>query len=126
MSEVLQLFITTPSLTEARPFYEEALGLDTERVGESSIEYATEGTRIKLQEDFEEGVLSEFGLEEPPDPPDRGGGAVFVLCVGGIDEVCEEVKEGVGGVVCEPRAVPWGDEIALVRSPGGYVFELRE
>jgi len=125
-SEVVQVFVTTPSLGEARPFYEDALRLDPERVGETSIEYATEGARLKVQEDFDDEQLAEFGLDAPPDPPGRGGGAVFVLRVGDIHEACERADGGVGEVVCEPRPVPWGDEIALVRSPAGYVFELRD
>jgi predicted enzyme related to lactoylglutathione lyase len=65
-------------------------------------------------------------MRVPPEPPRRGDGAVFVLRVGSIKAATERVKDGVGEVVQEPRSVPWGDRIALVRSPAGYVFELRE
>jgi predicted enzyme related to lactoylglutathione lyase len=124
--EVVQVFVTTPSLEEARPFYEDALGLEPGRVGETSVEYATEGARLKVQEDFEDETFGEFGMEVPPEPPARGDGAVFVLRVEGMEETVESVGEGAGEVVQDPRSVPWGDRIALVRSPAGYVFELRD
>lgn len=124
--EVLQVFVTTPSLEEARPFYEDGLGLKPGRVGETSVEYETEGARLKVQEDFDEPTFGEFGMRVPPEPPERGGGAVLVLCVGSIEAATERVEDGVGEVRQEPRSVPWGDRIALVRSPAGYVFELRD
>jgi len=124
--ELVQLFLTTPSLDDARPFYEDALRLEPERVGETSVGYATEGGRLKLQEDFEDETLAGFGLRAPPEPPGRGGGAVFVLRVDDIDAAAARVENGVGEVAQEPRSVPWGERIALVRSPAGYVFELRD
>jgi len=123
--ELVQLFVTTPSLDESRRFYEDALKLEPERVGDTSVEYATEGARLKVQEDFDEERFEEFGMDAPPNPPERGDGAVFVLRVDDIGVTADRVAEGVGEVVQKPRSVPWGDRIALVRSPGGYVFELR-
>lgn len=121
----VQLFVTTPSFGESRAFYEDGLRLDVDRVGETSVEYASEGVRLKLQKDFNAEQLEDFNLDQPPDPPERGGGAVFVLRVDDMEETVDRVSENVGEVVQEPRSVPWGDRIALVRSPAGYVFELR-
>ena len=124
---VVQLFVMTPSLDEARPFYEDALGLEPGRVGETSVEYEMdgEGARLKVQEDFDDETYGEFGMRVPPEPPARGNGAVFVLRVEDMEATVERVAES-GEVVQEPRSVPWGDRIALVRSPAGYVFELRD
>lgn len=124
--EFVQIFLTTPSLEEARPFYEDGLGLGPARVGETSIEYEVEGAILKVQEDFEDDTFEDFGIRAPPEAPKRGDGAVFVLRVESIEETLEKVKSGVGEVTQEPRSVPWGDRIALVRSPAGYVFELRD
>lgn len=124
--KLVQVFVTTPSLDDARPFYEDALGLEPERVGDTSVEYATTGARLKLQEDFDGETFEEFGMRLPPEPPGRGDGAVFVLRVEDIDATADSVGDGAGEVVQEPRSVPWGDRIALVRSPAGYVFELRD
>ncbi|MCX2819842.1 VOC family protein [Haladaptatus sp. F3-133] len=130
MPEVVQIFVTTPSLDEARPFYEDALRLKPERVGETSVEYATRGegggASLKVQEEFDDETFAEFGLRPPPEPPARGDGAVFVLGVESIDETVKRVENGVGEVVQKQRSVPWGDRIALVRSPAGYVYELRD
>ncbi|MFP4174228.1 MAG: VOC family protein [Halobacteriales archaeon] len=127
MTGLVQLFITTPSLDESRPFYEEVLGLEPGRVGETSVEYSTdgEGARIKVQEDFDDETFGKFGMRVPPEPPARGDGAVFVVRVNEMEETVERVAQSEGEVVQEPRSVPWGDRIALVRSPAGYVFELR-
>jgi predicted enzyme related to lactoylglutathione lyase len=125
MTGLVQLFVTTPSLDDARPFYEGALGLEAGRVGETSVEYETEGARLKVQEDFDEETFGEFGMRVPPEPPARGEGAVFVVRVEDIEGTVGRVAEGAGEVMQEPRSVPWGDRIALVRSPAGYVFELR-
>ena len=123
--EFVQVFVTTPSLKEARPFYEDGLGLEPARVGDTSVEYETDGARLKVQEDFDDETYAEFGMRVPPEPPRRGDGAVFVLRVDGMEETVERIAEGAGEVAQEPRSVPWGDRIALVRSPAGYVFELR-
>ncbi len=126
MVEVVQIFVTTTSLATARPFYEDGLGLEPERVGDTSVEYEADGVRFKVQEDFDDDTFDEYGLRVPPEPPARGDGAVFALQVDDVEETVERVSEGAGEVVQEPRTVPWGDRIALVRSPAGYVFELRD
>jgi predicted enzyme related to lactoylglutathione lyase len=123
MVEVVQIFVTTPSLDESRPFYEDVLQLEVGRVRDTSVEYDTDGVRLKVQEDFDDDTLDEYGMRVPPEPPARGDGAVFALQVEDVEETVERVSEEEGEVVQEPRSVPWADRIAIVRSPAGYVFE---
>ncbi|MDY6779386.1 MAG: VOC family protein [Halobacteria archaeon] len=117
------------SLDEARDFYEDALALESKRVGETSVTYSTRGASLKIQADFEPETLDEFGLE-PPSDTKRGDGGVHVLRLDeGVEEAYERVEEAVRGtegeVINPPRDVPWGERIFLVSDPDGYVFEIR-
>lgn len=129
MSELAQAYLMTTDLERARTFYEEVLDLDPARVGDTSVAYETGACELKIQADFDPDVLESFGLESPPGSR-RGAGAIHVLDTGDdVDDVFRRVKETIGTVggevLTEPRDVPWGGRMCLVRSPDGYVFELR-
>ena len=129
MGTLRETSLSTGDLDRSRRFFEEVLGLEPERVGDTSASYATGTCELKLQVDFPPDVLDSFGLEEPP-AEGRGAGAMFVL---ELDEplarLHERVESSAGELGCaalvEPREVPWGVRMFLARSPEGYVFEVR-
>lgn len=130
MTTLSQVYLMTPALDRSREFFEDALGLAAERVGDSSVSYRTGGCELKLQADHDPEMLDSFGLERPPDAG-RGAGAVNVLTVSEPVEavrgrVAEATDEGPGTVLTEARDVPWGGRMFLAKSPAGYVFEVRE
>ena len=126
MSELLETSLSTSDLDRSRRFFEETLGLDPGRVGDTSASYETGACELKLQGDFPPDVLDAFNLDEPP-ATGRGGGAMFVV---ELDEPLDGLHERVaadddGEALIEPQEVPWGVRIFLARSPEGYVFEVR-
>lgn len=130
MPAITQLYLMTMDLERAREFYEEALGLDPSRVGDQSVAYRTGECELKIQADHDPETLASFGLDQPPESG-RGAGAVYVLTVAeSVDEVhnrvAEAVETGAGTVLTQPREVAWGGKMFLVRSPDGYVVEVRE
>jgi catechol 2,3-dioxygenase-like lactoylglutathione lyase family enzyme len=130
MATLSQVYLLTPALERSRAFFEDALGLTPDRVGDSSVSYGTGGCELKIQADHDPETLASFGLERPPDSG-RGAGAVYVLTVDEPvaavhDRVAAALEDGAGTVLTEPRTVPWGGTMFLVRSPSGYVFEVRE
>jgi uncharacterized glyoxalase superfamily protein PhnB len=129
MGTVEQLFLLVADLERSRTFYEEAIGLTPDRVGETSVTYETGGCQLKLQADFDPGVLEGFNLPEPP-AADRGSGAISVLSVDEplsdrYEQVVEVTGTAAGEPLTEPRAVPWGDRMFLTADPDGYVWEVR-
>lgn len=126
MPGLSQVFLTTPDLERSRRFYEEALGLQPGRVGETSVSYATEGAELKIQLDFEDETFREYNLTVPGN--ERGEGGVYVLeqeeDLGEVYRRC--VEHGSAEPLTEPRDVEWDGMMFLVRSPAGYVFEIRQ
>lgn len=129
MTALLETSLATGDLDRSRRFFEDALGLEPARVGETSISYEATGGELKLQADFPPEVLDSFNLPAPP-VDGRGGGATFVLA---LDEPLATIHERVVtaaddagcAALIEPRDVPWGVRMFLARSPEGYVFEVR-
>ena len=129
MPRLLQAYLMVTELDRARTFYEGGLGLEPERVGETTVSYRTGACELMLQADFDPEALETFNLTPPPDDG-RGAGAVYVVSMDDdIDTVYERVADGVGSsdgdVLTEPRDVPWGEPMFLVRDPDGYILELR-
>jgi predicted enzyme related to lactoylglutathione lyase len=129
MTDLAQAYLLTTDLDRARAFYEAGLDLDPSRVGDTSVAYETGGCELKVQADFDPAELASFGLEPPP-ATGRGEGAIHVLeTEADLDTLHRQARtttETVGGeVLSEPRDVPWGGRMFLVRSPDGYTFEVR-
>lgn len=119
----------TPNLEEARKFYEGVLDLELGRVGETSVTYETGKCELKIQTDFDPGVLKTFNMSPPPES-NRGAGAVHILekeeevdVV--FNRMADQIDDTGGKFVTEPRDVPWGDRMFLIQSPDGYIFEIR-
>lgn len=128
MATLAQLFLTSSDLARSRRFYEAAVGLEPQTVGDSSVAYDTGACELKIEADFDPEELAAFGLSPPGE--DRGDGAVVVLAVEEpLAETYErmdgELADGPGELLTEPRDVPWGGRIFLARDPDGYVLELR-
>ncbi len=121
MTEMLQNYLTTPDLELSRGFFEDVLGLQPSRVGDSSVSYGLEGVELKIKQDHTEEELREYGLEPPVEP--RGEGAVYVVAIDDLNSVSERADENL---LWGPDEAPWGDRMALLESPAGYVFEVRE
>lgn len=127
MANLAQLFLTSTDLEATRRFYEDAVGLEPDTVGDSSVAYDTGACELKLQADFDPEELEAFGLSPPPDTG-RGDGAVVVLTV---EEPLRETYDRIadadtrGDLLIEPREVPWGGRMFLAKDPDGYVLEIR-
>lgn len=108
-------------LEESTAFYEETIGLDvTKRSNE--VRFDTGAAELVIEEDFDEQVLAQFGLEPPGE--DRGDGVITVIEVDDPDEVYERAVDHGADVVLEPRDVDWGRRMCLIADPDGYVLEV--
>lgn len=129
MTQVTQLFLLVTDIAQSRRFYENVLGLKPSTIGDSSIGYETGNCELKLQSDFDEGVLEQYNLSSPP-AVDRGAGAIFVL---EVEEPLRDIYRRVnqtftntgGESLIEPRSVQWNGRIFLIKDPDGYIYEIR-
>lgn len=129
MARVKQIFLMVTELESSRQFYEDGLGLDPDDVGESSVAYDTGECELKIQSDFDPGVLEQFNMSPPPSK-NRGSGAVRVIQADEpladlADRIENDLPDEVSELRMEPREVPWGGRICLVADPDGYIFEIR-
>ena len=129
MSKLLQVYLMVSNLENSRYFYENIIGLDPSKIGDKTCAYFIDGCELKLQTDFEPIALKAFNLD-PPKEGHRGDGAVYVIRVNkNLSRLYEMMKEKIinskGELVTEPRNVPWGESMCLVRDPDGYLIELR-
>lgn len=122
MSHTLaETFLMVSDLDDSVEFYAEALGLDIIERG-NDVTFDTGTAKLIIEEDFEEGVLADFGLEPPGE--DRGDGAIIVIQVDDVDAVHERADEYGAEIVFGPADVDWGRRMFLVRDPDGYVLEV--
>lgn len=126
MTTCTQLYLLITELSRLRSFYEDVIGLDVARVSDASVSYRTGDCELKLQRDFSEEQLAKYNLEGPP-RTNRGHGAIFVLKTDDINAVYHQAvtSDTPSEAVTEPKTVPWGGYMVLVRDPDGYVLELR-
>jgi len=107
---------------ESLEFYRDVLGLETRDVTEGRVKFDTGECTLVLEEDFDEAVLAEFGLEPPGD--DRASGVIVVIEVDDVEAVHERAERAGADVRMEPRTVEWGRKMFLVADPDGYVVEV--
>ena len=115
----------TSNLEKSRRFYEETLGFEPERGGESSVSYKEGGVELKMQRKFSDEELEKFNLSLS----DEKGEAVYGVDVGSsekVESIHEKTKENdVGAAVTEPMKVDWCQKMFLAESPEGYIFEVK-
>lgn len=120
--QLIQTYLMVRDVEESRSFYEETLGLEPTSVAPERVKFDTGPSTLVLEEDFDEAILAEFGLEPPSDS--RGDGIIVVLKVDDVDDVYESVRDAGANVLIEPRTVDWGRRLFLLEDPDGYVLEV--
>lgn len=117
-----QNYLMVTDLETSIAFYRDALGLDPRDVTSGRAKFATGECSLVLEEDFDDAVLEEFGLEPPRD--DRGSGVILVLEVEELEAVAEDLRAFGAEILTGPRTVEWGRELLLVADPDEYVIEV--
>lgn len=117
-----QTYLMVTDLAESVAFYRDALGLDLRDETSGRAKFATGECTLVLEEDFDEAVLEEFGLEPPG--ADRGDGVILVVEVTDLAAVADELRDFGAEILTGPREVDWGRELLLVADPDGYVIEV--
>jgi len=120
-----QSLLMVTDLDESTAFYEDVVGLETDRVEEGNVEFATGESTLVLESDFDPEVLDAFGLDEPGD--ERGRGVIVAIEVEGpeeVDAVCERAQAAGETVRMEPTDVDWGRRMALLADPDDYTIEI--
>ena len=120
--QMTQTYLMVTDVEESRAFYEEVLGLETTSVAPDRVKFDTGPATLVLEEDFDEAVLSAFGLEPPGDS--RGDGVVVVIEVDDVDGIYEMAVDAGATALIEPRDVDWGRRLFLLEDPDGYVLEI--
>ncbi|WP_227379831.1 VOC family protein [Haladaptatus halobius] len=120
-----QSLLMVTDLDASTAFYEKIIGLETDRVAEGNVEFATGEATLVLEEDFDPEVLDAFGVDAPGD--DRGSGVILAIDIGtpeAVDTVCERATEAGYSVRMEPTDVDWGRRMALLSDPDDYTIEV--
>ena len=130
MSKLIQVYLMVSNLAKSRDFYERVMGLSPKNSGKGTCAYETGGCELKLQIDFDPIALKAFDLD-PPREGNRGDGSVYIVAIEGeIGQTYKKIKDAIknsdGKLITEPREVPWGKSMFLVRDPDGYLIEVRE
>jgi lactoylglutathione lyase len=119
--ELAETFLMVSDIDESVEFYTDVIGLElAKRDGEARFD--TGGATLVIEEDFDEEVLGQFGLEPPG--AERGGGVIVVIEVEDPDAIAERAEAHGAEVVSDPRDVAWGRRMCLISDPDGYVLEV--
>lgn len=123
MARVLhQTYLMVTDVDASLPFYRDVLGLAVADEADGRAKFDTGECTLVLEEDFDEAVLEEFGLEPPGD--ERGDGVILVVEVDDVEAVHDRAQAAGAEVLMAPRTVNWGRKMFLVADPDGYVFEV--
>jgi len=122
MHDLTQVFLMVTDLERTVEFYTTALGFNLREQGDRSATFETGQCELHVEVEFDEATLAEFGLTPPEGQ--RGDGAILVVTVDDIDATYEQVTAAGAETLTEPKEVPWGRELFLVRDPDGYVLEI--
>jgi uncharacterized glyoxalase superfamily protein PhnB len=123
MSPVVhQTYLMVRDVKESVEFYRDVVGLETKDVTEDRAKFDTGECTLVLEEDFDEPVLTEFGLEPPGE--ERGSGVIIVVEVDDVDAIHERAERADADVRMAPKTVEWGRRMCLVADPNGYVLEI--
>lgn len=117
-----QNYLMVTDLEASIAFYRDALGLEPRDVTSGRAKFATGECSLVLEEDFDDAVLEEFGLEAPGD--DRGAGVILVVEVADLERVADDLRAWDAEILTGPREVEWGRELLLVTDPDGYLIEV--
>ncbi len=124
--DLRQIFLMVEDLDQSRKFYEESIGLDLIESGQRSFDFDLGTCELRIEREFDEETLSEFGLRQPSHFDGELENAIHVLEVDNIDTVYERVESSAGEIISGIHDVDWNGRIFLVRDPDGYLFELTE
>lgn len=120
-----QTLLMVSDLDASTAFYRDYIDLEPDVVDDGNVEFATGECTLVLEDDFEEDVLEDFGLDAPTSP--RGDGVIVAISVDDretVESTVDRVAEAGYDVNMPPREVPWGRLMALVTDPDGYVVEI--
>ena len=118
---VHESFRMVADLDRSVTFYR-ALGLSVRERSDQRAEFETGECTFVVEEAYDPETLAEWGLEPPGDHP--GKGTILVLRVGSVETTCDRAEAAGATVLTGPRETDWGEKLALVADPDGYVVEL--
>jgi catechol 2,3-dioxygenase-like lactoylglutathione lyase family enzyme len=119
-----QVYLMVTDIDRSVEFYRDGLGLEPTDETAGRVKFDTGACTLVLEEDFDDAVLDQFGLEPPGD--DRGSGVITVVEVSDIDAAAAQLESFGAEILTGPRTVDWGRELLLVSDPDGYVIEVSQ
>lgn len=118
---VHEAFRMVADLDRSVDFYR-TLGLSLHEQTDRRAEFDTGECTFVVEEAYDPETLAEWGLDPPGDEPGRG--VILVLLVDSVTKAAERAEEAGATVLTPPRETDWGEKLALVADPDGYVVEL--
>lgn len=119
-----ELYLMVSDLDRSVRFYRDTVGLQLAEHGQRSATFETGACPLKVEADFDEETLADFGLRPPGES--RGDGAVLALEVADVHACYDHATAAGAETLIEPQEVSWGREMFLLKDPDGYVLELFE
>lgn len=118
ISQVDAVCLLVDSLSISREFYENKLGLTVKSTDTGFVEYKLGETPIAL---FEKKFATSMF---PSKYMTHAGGLVLALKVDSVEKQCQKLKS-LGVEIFEgPKEVPWGQTVAYLHDPNGYIIEI--
>ena len=115
----MTLFV--PDLDLAREFYQDALGLDVQAVGDDTAMVRFKDMLVFLRKSAEaQQPLPEISREA------RNGAGQFAIIVDDVDAVCSELTGRGVKLLSGPADRTWGMRTVTFADPAGHVWEIAQ
>ena len=119
--EIGAMTLYVPDLDEARKFYADAFGLDSQVLEEDTAMLRFEGILVFLHQSS----TAAQPLPEVLGEAAKGVGQ-FAIIVDDVDAVCAEIAGRGVQPLTGPADRDWGMRTATFADPGGYIWEIAQ
>lgn len=118
ITRVYAICLIVDELTKSREFYEAKLGFTVNSEDTGFVDYRLGETPLAL---FQK---SDATAMFPEKYMQRGSSAVIALAVDNVQKECDHLVQLGVDIFEQPKMTPWGQTVAYLHDPDGYIIEL--
>lgn len=118
VTKLFAVCLLVENLAKSREFYESKLGLTLNSQDGGFVDYKLGESPLALFE--QKSAIAMF----PAQYMSPAGGAVIALQVDDVAQTCLDLQNKGVTIFEGPKTTPWGQTVAYLHDPDGYIIEL--
>lgn len=120
ITKMFAVCLLVKDLAKSREFYEQKLGLIVNSEDTGFVDYKLGETPLALFENEHATAMFPAKHMRP------AGGAIIALSVEDVSKTCQKLEEKGIEIFEGPKLTTWGQTVAYLHDPDGYIIELTD